>query len=146
MARNTKPRGLIRETWKDETCDRGCRWPYYRYRDAGLFVSPEDHWVEAYHGTWWYALRLILECNFLVESSSLDDGHDYWHPGVYCTSQLDTARHYGRAHHMFNDGVYHRLVLKVRIDRRKLKRERQKGGHQMVAIYCSLHCGRTFRR
>ena len=34
---------------------------------------------------------------------------------------------------MFNDGVYHRVALKTRVDVSQLRRNRQRGGHQMVS-------------
>ena len=92
----------------------------------------QEKWDLAFHGTRWYALRSILTCGCLLASDNKEAGHDFWEPGVYCTPVLKTAQWYARPHIVFGDGVYHRVLLEVRVHRQRLKRRRHRGGVQWV--------------
>ena len=103
---------------------------YYTY--TGSVVQAGEHWDEAYHGTWWYGLWSILESGVLLESNDDEAGHEFWHPGVFCSRHRETAWTYARPQQVFHDGLYHRVMLKLRYDRNQLRKERKKGGHQLV--------------
>lgn len=106
-------------------------WLYYQFVGESTNQARED-WKNAFHGTWFYALWSILYEGYLQESSDLESGHEFWMPGVYCSPNVATARHYARAHNVFGDGLYHRVMLDVRYDGGRLKKERAKGGQQLV--------------
>ena len=90
----------------------------------------------AFHGTFWYALWSVIFCGSLLESHDGDLGHDHLvnEPGVYVAPKLDTALGYARTHNLFDDGCYHQLALKVRVDRktRTGHRKRSSGHHQWI--------------
>ena len=52
--------------------------------------------------------------------------------GVYCTPNAFTALGYARPHCVFADGVYHRVILELKVDRTRQKLNRRKGGTQWV--------------
>lgn len=106
-------------------------WLVYRYKRQAV-VASESNWEQAFHGTWWYPLWLILDSGVMLESNDKGLGHDFWEPGVYCTPNLETARWYARPHILFGDGTFHRVMLELRVDPEKRKRERQRGGVQWV--------------
>ena len=97
-------------------------------------VKSKSTWDVAFHGTWWYSIWLILESGVLLESSDYGLGHDFLKnsPGVYCTPMTETARTYARPHVIFGDGVYHRVMLELRVNTERRKRNRKKGGVQWV--------------
>ncbi|CAK0797190.1 unnamed protein product, partial [Prorocentrum cordatum] len=95
-------------------------------------VVPGADWEQAFHGTWWYAVWLVLDSGVLLESNDKASGHDFWEPGVYCTPVLETARWYARPHVLFGDGAYHRVLFELRVDPERRKRQRQRGGVQWV--------------
>eukprot|EP00930_Biecheleria_cincta_P090908 TRINITY_DN8039_c0_g1_i1.p1 TRINITY_DN8039_c0_g1~~TRINITY_DN8039_c0_g1_i1.p1 ORF type:complete len:556 (+),score=74.28 TRINITY_DN8039_c0_g1_i1:2-1669(+) len=97
-----------------------------------LTPRQDQEWTQAFHGTRCYALWLIIASGVMLESNDKDAGHDFWQPGVYCTPLLSTARWYGRPHILFGDGVYHRVVLELRVDPSRRTKERQRGGVQWV--------------
>ena len=98
---------------------------YYSYK--GSLVQAGQHWEDAFHGTWFYSLWSILEAGFLLESE--DDGV---YPGVYCSPLPKTAWGYARPQMVFGDGLYHRTMLKLRYDPHRTRKNRNKGGHQVV--------------
>lgn len=103
------------------------------YRFARNTLTPaQEGWDQAFHGTRWYALWLILTSGVMLASDNKEAGHDFWEPGVYCTPVLETARWYGIPHILFNDDIYHRVVIELRVDPAKRKRNRQRGGVQWV--------------
>jgi len=106
-------------------------WKVYTY-DRTPVVKSEEHWARAFHGTWWYAVWLVLESGVFLESNDRDRGHDFWEPGVYCSPNLSTARWYARPHILFGDGVYHRVIFELRVNEEKRIRNRQRGGVQWV--------------
>ena len=106
-------------------------WKVYKYIRKPVVESEED-WEPAFHGTWWYSVRLVLEAGVLLDSNDGDKGHDFWEPGVYCTPVLETARWYARPQILFADGVYHRIVYELRVNTSKRLRNRQRGGVQWV--------------
>ena len=90
------------------------------------------NWVQAFHGTRWYAVWPILNSKVLLESNNHDLGHDFGESGVYCSPLITTARSYGIPHDRFGDGVYYRAMLEVIVDLNLRTRRRSKGGEQRV--------------
>ena len=107
---------------------------FYKYNlDPKMRAVPySDGWEVAYHGTWWYALWSIVECGVLCASSDEKLGHEFWQPGVYCSPNKATAAEYARPHMFFNDGMYHRVVLELRVNTDKIIKERKRGGGQWI--------------
>lgn len=122
---------LTRDESKDFVMDKR-QWLFYSYHHPAPLIEPRSHWEVAFHGTWWCGLWLLLEHGILLESHDLNAGHEFWEPGVYCSPHKATAATYARPQPVFSDGVYHRVLLKVRFDRSKLLRERARGGGQLV--------------
>ena len=61
------------------------------------------------------------------------DGHDFHGPpGVYCSKKFATAAWYARSHNVFEDGVFYRVVLELRVNRAEKSFEKDKGGQQIV--------------
>ena len=106
-------------------------WKIYRYLREPK-VKSEENWEQAFHGTWWYSVWLVLASGVFLESNDRDKGHDFWEPGVYCSPLLSTARWYARPHILFADGVYHRIIFELRVNTEKRLRNRQRGGVQWV--------------
>ena len=106
-------------------------WRCYACAKTPL-TNEEKNWTVAYHGTRWYALWLLLSTGALLESDNKGNGHDFWEPGVYCTPLLETANWYGRPHVLFADAVYHQCIVELRVDLRRRKRCRARGGVQWV--------------
>lgn len=106
-------------------------WAIYRYTREPLIRS-ESNWEVAFHGTWWYAVWLILESGLFLESNDRSLGHDFWEPGVYCSPSLDTGLWYARPQILFADGVYHRVIFELRVDPDRRKKDRKRGGIQWV--------------
>ena len=106
-------------------------WKVYRYLKEPK-VKSEENWEQAFHGTWWYSVWLVLDSGVFLESNDRDKGHDFWEPGVYCSPLLSTARWYARPHILFADGVYHRIIFELRVNTEKRLRNRQRGGVQWV--------------
>jgi len=106
-------------------------WMVYKYIRPAV-VEPEEHWEQAFHGTWWYSVWSVLESGVFLESDDRGKGHDFWEPGVYCTPVRSTARWYARPHNVFGDGVFHRVIYELRVDPERRKRNRQRGGVQWV--------------
>lgn len=105
-------------------------WMVYRFKNS--IVESEPHWEQAFHGTWWYPLWVILNSGVMLESNDHSLGHDFWEPGVYCSPKLETGRWYARPQVLFGDGAYHRIILELRVDPARRKKERQRGGVQWV--------------
>jgi len=130
-------RGLI-EVLRRNRAKESANWRHFDYEPATRVVRPgllyEDGgtWEMAYHGTWFYALWLLLTTGVLVESNDMSLGHEFWHAGVYCSPNIETASEYMRPQQLFGDGFFHRVMLEVQIDRTQLKRERSRGGGQLV--------------
>ena len=128
-----KIQGLLqRDPERDRPTDDtgGAHWLYYKYCRAPMVEH--SRWENALHGTWWYALWSILQSGVLLESCNEKAGHEFWLPGVYCTPNLSTARQYARAQQVFSDGMYHRVAIEVRYDKKQLRRQRERGGGQLV--------------
>jgi hypothetical protein len=106
-------------------------WSIYRYRRKQV-VEHQPDWEAAFHGTWWYAVWLMLHTGIFLESDDRDLGHDFWEPGVYCSPNLDTGVWYARPQILFQDGVYHRVIFEVRVDPKRRKKDRKRGGQQWV--------------
>ena len=92
----------------------------------------KDGWRTAFHGTWWYALWGILQSGVLLESNDLSRGHEFSEPGVYVSPRIDTARWYARPQVVFGDGVFHRVIVEVRVDLKRSKKKKKSGGVQWV--------------
>ena len=135
---------LQREPARDMCGDPGPNWLFYSIDAKTSFVTmgePQEQggsWVRAWHGTWWYALWLILQSGFLLESSDLAAGHEFWIAGVYCTPNPKTAAQYARPHQVFGDDMYHRVMLEVRYDNTRLLKSRRRGGGQRVLPYLAV--------
>eukprot|EP00971_Amphidinium_carterae_P346623 6488207-Amphidinium_carterae.1 len=106
------------------------RWLIYDYNRRQEPIDPT--WVQTFHGTWWYSLWSILESGVMLESNDAKLGHDFWMPGTYVTPTLETATWYSRPHIVFNDGVYQRAVIELRVNKKRIKAERIRGGDQWV--------------
>jgi hypothetical protein len=106
-------------------------WSVYSY-DKTPVVKSQPWWEQAFHGSWWYSVWLILETGIFLESDDKGLGHDFWEPGVYCSPSLDTGLWYARPQNMFGDGVYHRIIFELRVDPERRKRNRARGGVQWV--------------
>lgn len=128
FARWLEQRGLSDKLVKDED-KQG--WSVYRYVKTPV-VEAQPHWEVAFHGTWWYAVWLILESGILLESNNRQLGHDFWEPGVYCSPNLDTGLWYARPQILFGDGVFHRVIFELRVDPAERQKNRQRGGVQWV--------------
>ena len=106
---------------------------FFVYRLVHQELLPHQHeWTCCWHGTRWYAFWSILTSCVLLPSDNREAGHDFWEPGVYCSPRLSTAREYGIPHIVFDDGVYHRVVMELRVNTVRRKRQRQRGGIQWV--------------
>lgn len=134
--------GLNLDRWLQErllqdTLERDARWDppasegdpsypfmYYRYLPPrtveNAYIEPEEGWSRGFHGTWFYALWSILESGVLLESSSKERGHYFYSPGVYLTPSLSGSIWYARPHHMFDDAMYHRVIVEVLYDTSKV--------------------------
>ena len=98
------------------------------------------HWLRAYHGTWFYSLAAIVRIGRLLESHSIDLGHEFWQPGVYVSPRWDTARWYARGHKLFPfECAYHRVILEVRVNFENVLRNRSRGGGQWVFHSKDVH-------
>lgn len=129
---------LFEQFWKDRGLGDALQltgeqngWNVYRYVKEPV-VKSEPDWEPAFHGTWWYAVWMILESGVFLESNNRALGHDYWEPGVYCSPNLDTGVWYARPQIMFGDGVYHRVIFEVRADPKRRMKNRKRGGVQWV--------------
>jgi len=107
---------------------------YYEYaafaqgRMARLAMPPD----RAYHGTWWYALRNILETGVLVESGDPTLGHEFTVPGVYVSPKFETALGYARAQTLFADELPYCVVLEVQVCKERARKVKKEGGTQWV--------------
>jgi len=107
-------------------------WAVYGYETDRPVVHSGPGWEQAFHGTWWYSVWLILKSGILLESSDRSLGHDFWEPGVYCSPSLDTGLWYARPQILFGDGVYYRIIFELRVDPGRRKKNRKRGGVQWV--------------
>jgi len=120
---------------------RGCRPDkpgavhlYYDYtafapaRMARLPTAPD----RAFHGTWWYALRNILETGVLLESGDKSRGHDFSVAGVYVSPNFETALYYARPQTLFEGELPYCVVLEVRVRCDNARKRKRKGGTQWV--------------
>eukprot|EP00435_Cladocopium_sp_Y103_P037787 s802_g10.t1 len=109
------------------------------YRNVTAPVSAETSgWLPAYHGTWFYGLWSILHHGIFLESTNEGRGHEFWAPGVYVTRRFETAREYARPHQLFGDGTFYRCVVKVRYNPQEVRKQRSKGGDQVVVPSCAV--------
>ena len=106
--------------------------PFHVYSYVGRGIEGEFSWKQAYHGSWWYSLSSVLRSGQLLESADHSKGHDFWHPGVYCSPNIATARWYARPQTFLCDGVFHRLIFELRVNPMQILRCRQRGGVQWV--------------
>lgn len=109
-----------------EDIDAQPQWIFFKYEPEFAVVAAQSHWLPAYHGTWWYALRNILETGVLLQSESVDAGHEFSQPGFYCSPLHAVAAEYARPHVVFNDNVYHRVMLSVLYDPEQLIPQKSK--------------------
>jgi len=125
---------LDRGRYEDDAPD----WFVFDYTPDRRVLEPQrlsedgGRWELAFHGTWFYGLWVILTSGALLESSDPDLEDDFSFRGVQCSSSIETARSNTHPHHLFGDGVYHRVMLDVRFDRSQLKRGRRRGGGQLI--------------
>lgn len=117
----------------------GVRILWGSYRNVTAPVSAETSgWLPAYHGTWFYGLWSILHHGIFLESTNEGRGHEFWAPGVYVTRRFETAREYARPHQLFSDGTFYRCVVKVRYNPQEVRKQRKKGGDQVVVPSCAV--------
>jgi hypothetical protein len=106
-------------------------WRVYKYIREPV-IEAEADWETAFHGTWWYAVWMVLHTGIFLESNNKALGHDFWEPGVYCSPNLDTGIWYARPQILFGDGVSHRVICAVKCDAKRRKQNRKRGGVQWV--------------
>ena len=109
----------------------------YDFQPMHRLIQEKSNWVVAFHGCWFYALWSILDTRVLHASRDKDVGHQFCkgYAGVYCSPTWDTARGvYATPHAVFDDGVYHRVVLELMVDRDagRTKPVKKNGGKQWV--------------
>ena len=76
---------------------------------------------------------LILKTGIVLESCSKADGHDFHAgPGVYSSKKITTAASYSRCHTVFEDGVFYRVVLELRVNRAEKTFEKNTGSQEIV--------------
>ena len=78
--------------------------------------------VTTFHGTSWYSVPAILKHGRLVESCEATLGYAPKFPGVYSTEDIEHALEYTIAQCVFNDGIYHGVVLELAIDEMNSKK------------------------
>ena len=102
------------------------------YSSSVSAQTGEPEWVPAFHGTWFYGLWNLLLTGQISASDDMSKGHEFNKLGakVYCTPMFDTAISYGRAHNVFGDGIYHRVVLELRVRKAGLYKKKREGGVQ----------------
>ena len=131
-------------------------WVYYALTPVAQSQGSLDvtgaTWKQAFHGTWWYALWNLLLTRQIAASTDEAKGHEFNSLGamVYCTPVFDTAIWYARAQNVFGDGVYHRVVLELRVDWRAKFATKKTGGNQwtfpsdavvIVGVWFCHNCG-----
>ncbi|CAJ1337202.1 unnamed protein product [Effrenium voratum] len=91
----------------------------------------EEAMVEAFHGTWWYSLWLVLQTGVVLESNDKEKGHDFNScAGVFCSPDVCTAEQYARPQIIFQDGMYHRVIFQLLVQRNQ--RQKRKHGREGV--------------
>eukprot|EP00434_Breviolum_minutum_P009686 symbB.v1.2.008527.t1/scaffold532.1/size190944/1 len=113
--------------------EKSILWGSYHSRFSTCATSG---WMPAYHGTWFYGLWSILHHGIILESSNEGKGLEFWEPGVYVTRRFDTAQQYARPHQLFEDGNFYRCVLKVLYNPDLVRKQRTRGGDQVVVPSC----------
>merc|ERR1719433_463460 len=103
-------------------------WAVFVYTPEDRVVRSSPDWETAWHGTWWYAVWLILKSGVFLESNDRSLGHDFWEPGVYCSPSLDTGLWYARPQILFGDGVYYRIIFELRVDPATRKKKQKARG------------------
>jgi len=107
---------------------------YYDYTrflkasEARLAGKPD----RAFHGTWWYGLRNILETGVLVESGDEARGHEFSVPGVYVSPNFATALSYARPQTLFPGELPYCVVLELRVRCENARKRKKQGGTQWV--------------
>ena len=107
---------------------------YYDYTkfpeasEARLAAAPD----KAFHGTWWYGLRNILETGVLVESGDAARGHEFTVPGVYVSPNFATALGYARPQTLFPGELPYCVVLELRVRCENARKRKRQGGTQWV--------------
>lgn len=135
-------RGLLENVAEEarpdiDLLDKHPQWAFYKFTHQNQVQLSNPKWKGdnmqvAFHGTWFYALWSILRFGQLLESCDESLGHEFWMAGVYCSPNLATATGYARPQVLFSDGVYHRVILELRVmDSDRLK-SRQRGGQQWI--------------
>ena len=110
------------------------------YRVRGAVSTPDrGTWETAIHGTWWYAVRSILDTMVLIELDNMSLGHAHWGPGAYCLSSVETARTNAVPHALFGDSVYHRPVIELLVNTDERRRRRARGGEKCVSPWNAAH-------
>ena len=113
-----RQRGLTNTLQQESDREVFGREGYKVFKLVGNKLTPqqEQEWALAYHGTRCYALWSILFCGSLLESFDMEAGHNFLFPGTYCTPRLRSAWEYAIPHVLFDDGVYYRVVLELRVN------------------------------
>eukprot|EP00930_Biecheleria_cincta_P084771 TRINITY_DN74205_c0_g1_i1.p1 TRINITY_DN74205_c0_g1~~TRINITY_DN74205_c0_g1_i1.p1 ORF type:complete len:365 (-),score=47.44 TRINITY_DN74205_c0_g1_i1:269-1363(-) len=97
---------------------------YFRFKpwmgNAVSLLTQLPNRERVYHGTWWYALWLILRTGLLLESD-IQEGQESSAKSVPCCSRLEEAFEHARPHSAFGDGIYNRVVLELVYDPDQVK-------------------------
>ncbi|CAE7241289.1 Ckb [Symbiodinium microadriaticum] len=139
LANNALAEFLDRDASRDPPASQGnpaFPFLYYRYKLScsleNAQIQPGEGWKQAYHGTWFYALRSILHYGVLLESWDKEKGHKFTRPGLYLASCLAPSIWYARPHDLFKDGMFHRVIIEVLYDESKVLAKLGKAGNTLV--------------
>ncbi|CAJ1460537.1 unnamed protein product [Effrenium voratum] len=105
------------------------KWHVFSYLPTEQ--GEQEAMVEAFHGTWWYSLWLVLQTGVVLESNDKEKGHDFNScAGVFCSPDVCTAEQYARPQIIFQDGMYHRVIFQLLVQRNQ--RQKRKHGREGV--------------
>lgn len=89
---------------------------YWNIDDTNFPDWPDRKTITTYHGTAWFSAASILELGRLWKSCEATLGYAPKDEGVYSTKDIEHALEYALAESVFNDGIYHKVVLELSID------------------------------
>ena len=79
--------------------------------------------VEAFAGIYPHLLWNILVAGFAGSGANKGDGGDFWRQGCFCTPFLKHAERYAVPTNLFEDGVFHSVVLILNVDAKGIQHE-----------------------
>jgi len=100
----------------ESDCDRPddwMIWDYWNTEDSSFLDWGPATTMTSFHGTSWYTLGRILRGGKIEESCGASLGYSPNNGGVYSTPSLTHAAEYAIPQCVFNDSVYHRVVLEI---------------------------------